>query len=105
GGNADTLVGGLGNDRYYIDLSDAIVENPGGGIDSIFLSDGSFVLPDAIENLALFSTADVTATGNAADNNLSAGGGNNLLSGLGGNDTLGGGSGNDTLIGGAGDDT
>jgi Ca2+-binding RTX toxin-like protein len=105
GGGADTVSAGLGDDRYYIDAADTILESPGGGTDLVVLDDGSYALPEDFEDLALFSNAGVTATGNAAANNLSTGGGADLLTGLGGDDTLGGSGGDDTLIGGAGDDT
>jgi VCBS repeat-containing protein len=101
----DTLTGAAGDDTYIVDNSaDAVVENAGEGIDSVFAS-ADYVLSDNIENLTLIGAADINATGNALDNIITGNGGNNVLNGLAGNDTLDGGIGIDTMSGGTGNDT
>ncbi|MFC0685479.1 family 16 glycosylhydrolase [Novosphingobium clariflavum] len=103
GGN-DTLIGGTGDDTYVVnDVMTRVIENPGEGTDTIQTSI-SYVLPNAVENLRLTGTADITATGNADANRMIGNSGSNVLSGLGGNDYLDGQGGSDTLIGGKGDD-
>ena len=62
-------------------------------------------LGNHVENLVLTGSADLTGTGNAADNSLTGNTGANLLQGLGGNDTLNGGAGADQMEGGTGNDT
>lgn len=110
---ADTMIGGAGDDSYYVDSSfDSVVENISEGIDTIYTR-VSYVLPENVENLILIGDGDIDATGNTLDNTLignsginliSGGDGNDILDGKEGNDTLDGGSGNDTLIGGIGND-
>ncbi len=106
GNNA--LYGGTGDDDYYIDnVSDAVFENAGEGIDTINTT-VSFALPENFENLFASQVyAPVTFTGNGG-NNIIRGGygyGDTLIGGDGDDDLDGGGSfGQDTLDGGAGND-
>ena len=101
---ADVMLGGLGDDTYYVDNSgDTVVEADGGGTDAVF-STASFVLVSAVENLTLTGIADVNGTGNALANVLVGNKGKNVLSGGSGDDTLAGGRGADTLFGGKGAD-
>jgi len=115
-GKVDTAEGGAGNDIYWIDGDETLIERPGEGTDRVFSngSRGDFVLPAEIEMLTLTGTRDGNGTGNAGDNtiegnagnnHLAGGGGNDLLSGMAGDDTLEGGAGNDTLSGGGGNDS
>jgi Ca2+-binding RTX toxin-like protein len=113
GAGADTLVGKSGSDSYYIDGIDVIVEQSGGGTDTVFVS-SNYALGDFLEHLTLGGTAAVDGTGNSIANtingteavNLLRGqGGNDNLYGKGGNDRLEGGDGADLLRGGAGQDT
>ena len=103
----DTLIGGLGNDFYFVDeAADQVIEAPGGGIDTVYAS-ASYALAagEEIEYLRAFAGATgLTLTGNELDNELIGGAGNDTLDGGAGNDTLKGGVGPDTLIGGLGDD-
>lgn len=101
----DTMLGGAGNDTYYVDnAADAVQEIAGDGTDLV-LSSVSYTLSDYVENLTLSGTSSISATGNAFDNLLTGNGANNTLTGALGNDTLDGGAGVDTLVGGGGDDT
>lgn len=114
GAGADTMVGGGGNDTYVVDnTGDIIVEDVGGGTDSID-SSVSYTLGINIENLNLTGTTVTTGTGNSLDNllegsnvanTLYGGAGNDTLYGEDGNDTLHGDDGNDTIYGGLGIDT
>ncbi|MDB5439536.1 MAG: Hemolysin-type calcium binding domain protein, partial [Caulobacteraceae bacterium] len=120
-GGADLMIGGSGNDLYYIDnIGDVVVESAGGttegatgGIDTV-RSSVSFTLSANVENLTLTGLDAIDGTGNglantiignAADNVLDGGqGGIRGLASKGGiivplaHDTLIGGAGNDTYI-------
>jgi Ca2+-binding RTX toxin-like protein len=104
----DTLQGEAGNDSYVIDaLTDVIVEDVNGGIDTVesSLNSVGLGLASNLENLVLTGTANSTGTGNSLNNLITGNSGNNRLEGEAGNDTLTGGIGRDTLVGGAGNDT
>lgn len=91
------MVGGLGNDTYYVDnANDVIVEAAGGGTDTVIAAYNYTIdITSNLENLTLSGTADLTGTGSWGDNVLT---GNNALSGAAGNDTIFGGASNDTYI-------
>jgi Ca2+-binding RTX toxin-like protein len=114
----DLLIGGIGNDRYYVDSSfDRIQELSGEGSDIVY-STGSYRLAGgvAVETLRAARTAGTdaidltgnefaqTLLGNYGNNVLRGGGGNDVLSAFAGDDTLNGGRGADRMIGGAGND-
>jgi Ca2+-binding RTX toxin-like protein len=124
-GEIDTMIGGAGDDVYYVDNSDddcdevtnqpdSVGPSPMGGnpgpsaggtnIDTV-ISQVSYTLRANIENLELEGSANLTGTGNELDNLLTGNSGNNLLTGLAGVDILDGGGGADTLDGGTGNDT
>jgi Ca2+-binding RTX toxin-like protein len=104
----DKLYGEGGDDKYYVDGLDIVVENAGAGFDTVE-STGNYTLGANIENLTLTGSA-TTGTGNALDNVirgdspanyfLYGGAGNDIVSGNDGNDNLDGGAGNDKLYGG-----
>ena len=98
-GGADRMIGGLGNDYYFVDVAgDSITELAGEGTDTVeAASTYSLAAASAvgIENLVITGTGNFNGTGNAIDN---------VITGNIGNNTLDGAVGNDTLIGGAGDD-
>ena len=101
---ADTMVGGLGNDTYYVDnVSDVVTEASVGGIDTVIAS-VTRTLGIGQENLTLSGIAAINGSGNELVNKLTGNSANNLLDGGAANDTLSGGAGNDRLIGGAGKD-
>ncbi|WP_342154724.1 hypothetical protein [Methylorubrum sp. SB2] len=110
GDGADRLVGGAGNDRYIVRSDDdAIVEQAGGGTDTV-VSSLNWTLTDNIENLILSDNPDRwhdngrLGTGNALANVLTGNSFGNTLTGLDGDDTLIGGGGSDRLVGGNGTD-
>lgn len=93
---ADRLSGGLGDDIYSVDnVGDIIVENTGGGSDTV-RSSITYSLNGNLENLTLTGTGHLDATGNIGANQIEGNAGNNRLNG---------GAGADTLRGMAGDDT
>ena len=127
----DTLIGGLGDDRYVLDFSgvigihpwnqsaviDEIVEYRGRGDDTVLVTNatysvtlldyvsGNYTLGANLENLTIAESAlEFYGYGNELDNELSGNSKRNYLSGKAGNDTLNGNDDDDTLIGGQGDD-
>ncbi len=90
------LTGGSGNDTYYVGAGDTVVENPGGGTDTVF-SDADWTLSDNVERLTLTGTAFL-ARGNSLSNTLNGNAVDNYLDGGGGNDNMIGGAGNDTYV-------
>ncbi|HEY8119423.1 MAG TPA: calcium-binding protein, partial [Methylophilaceae bacterium] len=129
----DTMVGGAGDDTYYVNsASDVVVEAVNNGIDTINVGVlSSYKLADNVEDLVFNNSAynsahtsnnltftTFTGTGNALDNLIVAPSGGSIgiqaiLIGGGGDDTLQGGdlgnnlfgdAGNDSLIGGNHDD-
>ncbi|MCA2934906.1 MAG: hypothetical protein IM445_09120, partial [Microcystis sp. M015S1] len=98
--NADTMIGGKGDDTYIVDnAGDVIVEQEGEGNDTV-VSSSNYVLGTCLENLTLTGTAAINGTGNASNNILTGNGGNNTLVGGLGDDTylFGRGSGIDTVV-------
>ncbi|WP_323715946.1 calcium-binding protein [Paracoccus aminovorans] len=98
------MVGGTGNDGYYVsNADDIVVELSSGGTDrinsqiSIDLNKPGGVYSN-IENIILRGSSNLTAYGTFTDNNITGNSGINILSGRLGNDNLAGGSGADTFI-------
>ncbi|HWU15084.1 MAG TPA: calcium-binding protein, partial [Caulobacter sp.] len=94
GSGGDTLVGGAGDDTYYLwDSASVVVENAGQGIDTV---DARFWGPATLaanaENLLLNSAGSTAGTGNALNNIIVAGTVGATLNGLGGDDVLVGGA-------------
>ena len=104
GAGADTLVGGKGNDTYTLDAADTIVEEVGGGNDTVLANVTTVLDFVNVESLTLTGNNNINGTGNIYDNVLTGNSGNNALSAFAGNDTLIGGTGVDTLTGGFGND-
>jgi Ca2+-binding RTX toxin-like protein len=98
----DRLSGGAGNDLYIVDASlDTVVENPGGGTDTVRTSLTAYGLGVNVETLAFADAAGTPLAAGVygAGNNLA-----NAITGGDGADTLAGRGGSDTLVGGKGDD-
>jgi Ca2+-binding RTX toxin-like protein len=94
----DTLTGGLGNDTYVLNnAADTVIENPGEGTDTVATSFSySLTVGSNLENVTLFGSDPVNATGDGLDNVITGNSAPNVLTG---------GLGNDTLIGGFALDT
>ena len=91
------MIGGAGDDTYYIDNAhDAIIELAGGGTDIVY-SAITLALPANVEKLTLTGTAAINGFGNADANVLVGNGAANVLDGGAGADTLQGGGGADTF--------
>ncbi len=95
-GAANTLIGGSGNDTYVVDAADAVVESPGGGIDTV-VANADHALGSYLENLTLIGPA-TRGTGNDEANIITGNGFDNVLDGAGGADILRGGYGSDTYV-------
>jgi Ca2+-binding RTX toxin-like protein len=105
-GGADTLVGGAGDDVYYLfETGDVIVEHAGAGLDTVY-TQVDMVLAANVEQLVSYAGA-VLGLGNDLGNALY--GNNNTigmrLDGAGDNDVIYGSGFADTIIGGPGSDT
>jgi trimeric autotransporter adhesin len=97
-GGTDQMIGGKGNDVYYVDVgTDAVIENPNEGSDAVF-STTHFTLPANVEILVLQGSADLQGYGNSLANSIYGNAGANLLDGGGGIDQLTGGAGNDVFL-------
>src|SRR5262249_56576895 len=95
-GGIDLMVGGAGNDTYFVDnSSDSCFENPGEGNDAV-LASVSYGLAADVETLVLQGSADLQGYGNNTANTLYGNAGNNLLNGGGGADTMAGAPRDDT---------
>ncbi|MGF6112094.1 M10 family metallopeptidase C-terminal domain-containing protein [Pseudomonas frederiksbergensis] len=99
-GGADTMIGGAGNDSYYVDnVGDVAVETgtSRSEIDAVNTTI-NYTLGDNIEWLNMLGSADLNGTGNALDNRILGNTGHNILNGGAGADFMAGGTGNDTYI-------
>jgi Ca2+-binding RTX toxin-like protein len=106
GSGADELVGGPGNDQYFVrDARASVVEYAGEGYDTVNTNLTRYTLPSNVERLVYVGSGSYVGIGNALDNVLEGGTGDDSLAGGAGSDTLRGGGGNDFLDGEAGSDT
>ena len=115
----DSLVGGEGDDQYFIDWTatshDSVLELAGEGNDTVSINGlvRTYSLAEFanIESLALQDASGAASLdGDGGDNRLVGNASANMLTGQGGNDNIvddpnTGAGGNDTLMGGAGNDT
>jgi beta-glucanase (GH16 family) len=97
GQGQDTLIGGLGDNQYYISGWGNTIVQGATGVNTV-TTWMSYTLPDNIQNLNI--TGDyLYAAGNALDNLITVGDSNNMtLYGAGGNNVLVGGAGTDTFV-------
>ena len=93
---ANTLLGGNGNDTYYIDSLDTVSADTAGT--DIIYSSATYTLIASVENLTLIGSSAINGTGNASNNVITGNASANILAGGGGTDTLAGGFGNDTYV-------
>ncbi len=88
GAGDDLMIGGAGNDIYVVDrVGDSIVEEAGGGIDTV-RSSLSYTLGATLESLVLTGSANRSATGNGLNNLIAGNAGSNRLDGGAGTDTV-----------------
>lgn len=101
----DTLVGGDGNDTYYMDERETIIEYEDGGNDTVILdlaNGDTYTLASWVENVIVNRG---TVIGNASDNTIIGSNDFNTIYGGGGNDIIdGGATGHDKLYGEDGND-
>jgi Ca2+-binding RTX toxin-like protein len=82
------MVGGGGNDTYYVDaVGDKVFEYPINSQIDLVISSISYVLGAYVENLQHAGTANLNGTGNTLDNRIIANRVNNVLTGQDGIDT------------------
>jgi Ca2+-binding RTX toxin-like protein len=88
---ADTMIGGTGNDTYSVeDPADVVIEAPGQGLDTVYITLSAYTLPADVETLVYFGSASaVTFIGNSAANRFTVPGNSAV--------TVDGGAGNDTI--------
>ena len=92
------MLGGAGNDTYFVDnVGDIVFENPNEGTDAVF-STVNYTLTANVETLVLQGGGNLSGTGNALANSIFGNSGNNTLDGGGGADVLTGGTGNDIFV-------
>jgi Ca2+-binding RTX toxin-like protein len=98
-GAANTLIGGLGRDIYFVSaVGDSVVENAGEGIDQIRTALNRYVAaPANVEELVFTGTGDFVGTLGAGSTFISGGAGNDILTSPTGN--LRGFAGDDALYG------
>jgi Ca2+-binding RTX toxin-like protein len=92
--SGNLLVGFAGNDTYELGSGDAVVEQPGEGIDTVRVY-ADYALPDDLENLVLLGTA-LVGEGNDVPNAITGTAGPNILDGGRSVDDLNGLAGGDT---------
>ena len=92
-GGADIMLGGAGNDVYFVDnVGDLVFENLNEGTDAVF-STIDYTLTANVETLVLQGAGNLSGIGNALDNKLFGNSGDNTLNGGAGADRLTGGVG------------
>jgi Ca2+-binding RTX toxin-like protein len=97
GGN-DEMSGGEGDDTYYVRQGgDTIIEKGGEGADTV-RAYVSWTLGANLERLYLQGSAEISATGNGADNTITGNGSANRIDGRAGDDRLSGGAGRDSFV-------
>jgi Ca2+-binding RTX toxin-like protein len=105
GAGVDILVGGKGNDTFFVDNPlDFVSESANEGDADRVNSTVDYTLVSDVEILSLEGFENITGTGNKLANIMYGNSGNNILTGGDGNDILYGSPGDDALDGGMGND-
>ena len=112
----DTLVGGDGDDIYYMDERETVIEYEGGGNDTVILdleNGDTYTLASWVENLIVergtvigndLANTIIAGSAGGERNDIYGGAGNDIIDGgTNGGDKLYGEDGNDILYGGGGD--
>lgn len=97
-GAANELYGGTGDDTYYLDAHDTVVELSGQGHDTVVTTRNGHVLAANVEDLTFAGSGNFVGIGNGLDNVITGGADNDVLTGGAGNDTLNGGQGLDIVV-------
>jgi VCBS repeat-containing protein len=95
-GAANEMCGGEGDDIYYVDANDTVVEGVNQGYDEVRTTRSTLTLQANVEALTYVGSGNFTGIGNGLDNVLTGGAGDDILRGGAGSDTLNGGNGSDT---------
>ncbi|HEX8258543.1 MAG TPA: calcium-binding protein, partial [Allosphingosinicella sp.] len=103
GAGADTFQGGLGNDIYFVEANDLVIESSpetdtphdDGTMDEIRTSIQVYTLQDSIEKLTALDDSDKIYTGNFKLNTIVTGAGDDIIDGGAHGDRMFGGAGND----------
>jgi len=116
-GGADSMVGGTGNDIYFVDNAGDVVIEAAGEVtfDRVYTSISYTIATgqEIDDVLVLAGSGGLALTGNeftnrlygdAGNDTLTGNGGNDYIDGRGGDDVLSGGTGIDTVVGGVGND-
>jgi trimeric autotransporter adhesin len=99
GSGSDSMTGGGGSDTYIVNSAGDVVNESGGGNDTIQASiDFSLATTVFVENLTLLAGAAINATGNSLNNTLTGNANNNNINGGTGADIMKGGAGNDSYF-------
>ncbi|MBN6710165.1 hypothetical protein JFL47_02785 [Haemophilus haemoglobinophilus] len=98
GSGKNTLSGNLGDDIYVVNSKeDQVIEKLNEGTDTVH-SYIDYSLNQNVENISLFGSGKLSATGNSLNNVLIGNNSDNRLDGKAGSDTLTGGKGKDTFV-------
>jgi len=84
----DALIGGPGDDSYFVTRGDAIADGVGDGNDTVLADLPAYRLPDGVEALGYVGHGSFHGTGNAADNRFFGGAGDDRFDGGAGLDTV-----------------
>ena len=95
-GAANEMYGGEGDDTYYVDANDTVIEEADEGHDTVITTLNAFMLGANFEDLTYAGSGNFQGRGNELDNVLTGAAGDDILNGGGGHDRLVGGLGNDT---------
>lgn len=87
-GAPNQLQGGLGDDMYYVEANDTLIEFEDEGYDSVATTLNSYTLRAHFEELAFDGVGDFVGTGNDLDNFIYGGEGDDILTGGLGDDVL-----------------
>jgi hypothetical protein len=79
---ADTMEGGAGNDRYYVDnINDKVIETKYNGTDHVVSSVSYGLAGQHVEWLTLTGSSNINATGNSLANTIKGNTGSNVITG------------------------
>lgn len=93
------LIGGAGDDRYFVKGDgDRVFEAANGGVDTVLLYSSSYTMDAGVENVTARTASGVNIVGNGLGNIIVGGDGNDRIAGGAGADVLTGGAGSDMFV-------